>query len=485
MAAGASSLDEELCCSICSDFFKDPVVLKCSHSFCGVCLQNCCKGSSSRECPLCRTRFPEEDPPVNIVLRNVVQSFLKQRNEERVAEKSDTPEKTAFRCELHGQKLLLFCEDDHELLCVVCQTAKKHRNHQLCPVEEAAQDKKGDLRASLIPLKEKLDKFTNVKQECEKTVKHIKSQSQQTEKRIKEEFEKLHQFLRKEEEARLDVLRKEEVQKSQRMKKKIENISKQVSILSEKIRDIEKAMEAGDISFLKMMKDNKDKPQCSLQDPELPSGALIDVAKHLGSLNFRVWEKMLEIVQYTPVTLDPNTADRWLSVSDDLTSVTHSGVYQQLPDNPERFFPCACVLGSEGFKSGKHSWEVKVGNKTAWDVGVVAKSVSRKGVITCKPKDGFWVVSLRNGEEYEAWTSEPTRLRLKRKPQRVRVQLDYDRGEVSFFNPTDISLIYTFKDTFTGTLYPFFSPCLIEDGSNAGALKICPVLVSVTMMSSQ
>ncbi|XP_023680799.2 E3 ubiquitin-protein ligase TRIM35-like [Paramormyrops kingsleyae] len=479
MAAEASSLDNDLCCAICSDFFKDPLVLKCSHSFCRDCLQNFWKGSDSRQCPLCRSRFSGEDPPVNIVLRNVVQSYLQQRNEKRVAEKS------ASRCRLHGENLSFFCEDDQELLCVVCQTARKHRNHQLCPVEEAAEDKKVELRTLLIPLKENLEKFTKVKQEFEETAKHMKSQSQQTEKRIKEEFEELHQFLRDEEEARLTVLREEDMQKSERLKQKIENISKQVSTLSEKIQDIETAMGAEDISFLKTTKDNKDKVQCSLQVPELPSGALIDVAKYLGSLKFRVWEKMLEIVQYTPVTLDPNTADRWLSVSDDLTSVRHTGIYQQLPDSPERFFPCACVLGSEGFNSGKRSWEVEVGNKTEWDVGVVAESANRKGVITCRPKNGFWVVSLRNGKEYEAWTTQPTRLRLTRKPRRIRVQLDYDRGEVSFLNPAGMSLIYTFKDTFTGTLFPFFSPCLIEDGSNAGSLKICPGKVSVILVSSQ
>ncbi|XP_072559356.1 zinc-binding protein A33-like [Paramormyrops kingsleyae] len=482
MAAAASFLEEELCCAVCSDFFKDPVVLKCSHSFCQVCLQKFWKENSSRKCPLCRRKSSGEDPPVNIVLRNIVESYLQQRSVRKVAEKSEAPEKSESRCSLHGEKLLLYCVEDQEPICVVCQTARKHRDHQICPLEEAVEDKKEDLRASLIPLKEKLEKFTKLKQEFEQTAKHIKSQSQQTEKRIKEEFEELHQFLREEEEARLDILRVEEKEKSERMKEKIENISKQVSTLSEKIRDIEKAMGAEDISFLKTVKDTKEKVQCSLQDPKLTSGALIDVAKHLGSLKFSVWEKMLGTVQYTPVTLDPNTAAPWLSVSDDLTSVRDTGVKQQLPDNPERFSYCVNVLGSEGFNSGKHSWEVEVGDTPKWDVGVAAESVNRKGGITCCPEEGFWVVFLRNGDMYEACDSSVTRLRLKRKPQRIRVQLDYDRGEVSFFNPTDMSLIYTFKGTFTGRLFPFFSPCVNDDGSNPGSLKICPVMVSVTVM---
>ncbi|KAJ8248111.1 hypothetical protein GJAV_G00238420, partial [Gymnothorax javanicus] len=226
----------------------------------------------------------------------------------------------------------------------------------------------------------------------------------------------------------------------------------------------------------------RERAQCSLQDPELPSGALIDVAKHLGNLKFRVWEKMLEMVQYTPVTLDPNTARVHLSLSDDLTTVRQTGIMQKCPDNPERFNPCVCVLGSEGFTSGKHSWEVKVGNKPAWEVGVMKESSIRKGIITPIPKGGFWVLRLLSGENYSA--PGVTDLKLERKPQSIRVQLDYGRGEVSFFNSSDMSIIYTFKDTFTERVFPYFCPGVNNDG-NEGPLQICPLKISVTVMSSQ
>ncbi|XP_072559806.1 E3 ubiquitin-protein ligase TRIM35-like isoform X2 [Paramormyrops kingsleyae] len=388
-------------------------------------------------------------------------------------------------CGLHGEKLLIFCEDDQECICVVCQTSKGHRNHHFRPVEEAAQDMKEELRTALNILNEKLEKIITFKEEYEKTAKHLKSQFQQTEKRIKEEFEKLHGFLREEEEARLAILRVEEKEKSRRMKEKIENISKHVSTLSEKIRDTETTMKSGDIFFLKRYKDLKARAQCSLQDPELASGELIDMAKHLGSLKFRVWEKMLGTVQYTPVTLDPNTASPWLSVSDDLTSVRNTAMKQQLPNNPERLVSYPDLLGSEGFTSGQHSWEVEVGDKPEWTVGVAKESVNRKGGVKYSPDDGFWVLYLRNSNKYKACTSPPTHLRLERRPQRIRVQLDYDRGEVSFSNPADMSLIYTFKGTFTGSLFPYFYLGPNVDGSNPGALQICPVKVSLTVTSSQ
>nr|XP_015204511.1 PREDICTED: vespryn-like [Lepisosteus oculatus] len=163
-------------------------------------------------------------------------------------------------------------------------------------------------------------------------------------------------------------------------------------------------MGAEDISFLLNYKDTKVKAQCTLQDSEGVSGALINVDKHLGSLKYRVWEKMLGIVQYTPVTLDPNTAGPRLSLSEDLTSVTYTAQRQQLPNNPERFDPWQCVLGSEGFTSGKHCWDVEVGDSIYWILSVAKKSINRKGSITLIPEGGLWAIGLWK-DVYSALTS--------------------------------------------------------------------------------
>ncbi|XP_035261848.1 zinc-binding protein A33-like [Anguilla anguilla] len=401
--------------------------------------------------------------------------YFKQKTETQIADMSDT------HCSLHGEKLLLFCEHDKEPLCLVCQTSKKHKNHSVCPVEEAALDLKEELKPALNLIKEKLKRFTEVEQEWKEKAEHTRNQAQHTERQIKAEFEKLHQFLREEEEARQAALREEEEQKSRIMKEKIENITGHISTLTDKITAIEKAMDTEDTSFLQSYKNIKERAQCTLQDPELLSGALIDVAKHLGNLKFRVWEKMQEMVQYTPVVLDPNTVHTHLSLSDDLTTVRHTDTDQKYPDNPERFNSCGSVLGSAGFTSGKHSWEVKVGNKLEWTIGVVKESISRKGVMTASPEKGFWVLLLRNGDKYRA--SGAGVLTLKKKPQSIRVQLDYDKGKVSFFDSSDTSLIYTFKDTFTERVFPYFCPCLKED-KNEGPLQICPVKISVKVTSN-
>ncbi|CDQ86539.1 unnamed protein product [Oncorhynchus mykiss] len=309
----------------------------------------------------------------------------------------------------------------------------------------------------------------------------LQSQAQHTEKQIKKEFEKLHQFLREEEEARIAALKEEEKQKSQKMKEKIDQMNREISSLSDTIRAIEEELKDEDISFLQNFKTMKGRAQCTMPDPQLVSGGLIDVAKHLGNLKFRVWEKMKEIIKHTPVILDPNTASSWLCLSDDLTSVINTGPKQQLPDNPERFMKYADILGSKGFSSGKHSWEVEVGDHPGWNLGVAKESTDRKGEVSSSPKNGIWAIRLRSGKYTNG---KGKTLLLKKKPQRIRVQLDYDQGEVFFYDSIDMTLIYTHKDTFTETLYPYFHIRSAGDAKST-VVQICQSEVCLTVMSSQ
>ncbi|KAG9329189.1 hypothetical protein JZ751_007262, partial [Albula glossodonta] len=243
MASSSSLLEEELSCPVCSEIFRDPVILKCSHNFCKVCLQQFWEQKGSRECPVCRRKSSMDEPPLNLALRNTCEAFLKERNQ-------GTTTGSEELCSLHSEKLKLFCLDDQIPVCIVCQTSKKHKTHELQPVQEAAENYKEKLRTALVPLQEKLKAFNGVKLICDQTAEHIKSQAQHTERYIKREFEKLQQFLKDEEAARIAALREEEERKSQMMKKKIKKMTEEISSLSERIRAIERELGAEDVSFL-------------------------------------------------------------------------------------------------------------------------------------------------------------------------------------------------------------------------------------------
>uniref|UniRef100_A0A8C2D5A7 Uncharacterized protein n=1 Tax=Cyprinus carpio TaxID=7962 RepID=A0A8C2D5A7_CYPCA len=444
---------KELSCPVCHEIFKAPVELSCSHNVCKECLQQLWRTKGTRECPVCG-RTSSKNPSCNLVLKTLCKSFLKERNEKRSA--------GSEICSLHGEKLKLVCLENKQPACSVCRDTQKYAIHQTFrPIKKDVPAYKEELNTALKSLQEKLKHGENLKREFEKTFQLIKSQAEYTEHQIKEQFKKLRQFLRDEEASTIIALREEEDQKKQKMKQKLEDVNRHISALSHTIKDLEETMKANDVCFLKKFPATMERIQISQPDPQMPSGVLIYMPRYLGNLQYRVWKKMLNSVQKTPVILDPITAHPRLVLSHDLTRVKYIWNEQPFPDNQERFDICECVLGSEGFNSGMHFWEVEVKESECWSLGVTTELNQRKG-------RGFFMTDVWC-VKYDPYRLLGSGFPIEEHIVRVRVDLDYDGGTVSFSDPITNTHLHTFTTTFTDVIFPFF--CNLDE---VKCLKILP-----------
>nr|QZI95753.1 tripartite motif containing 35 [Anas platyrhynchos] len=470
-SSSASTLKEELLCPICYEPFREAVTLCCGHNF--------CKGCVSRSwehqyhlCPVCKEPASPDDLHVNHTLSNLVEMILKEEGQRRG--------RPAALCTVHHEEAKLFCLDDKELACFSCQSSKQHEGHKMRPVQETAADFRAKLKNMETSLRDKVKDFGTVHRSYESISKHNQVEAVRLEEQIKKEFEKLHEFLRDEEKALLAQLQEETRRKQDLVEGKIKQLSDESRALLNEACQLQDDLKEDDYTFLMTHKNRKRRIACTVEEPEaVASGMLIDTAKYLGSLQYNVWKKMLDNITVVPFSFDPNSAAGWLSVSEDLSSVTNGG-YKLLTENPERFTSAPCILGSRGFSAGFHSWEVDLGGITNWRVGVARPRGRTPWNFHHDARSGFWYLYRlpTDGETCRASNAARSEATLG-ELGRLRVELDCDEGELSFYDADRRSHIYTFHEKFGGTVFPYFYMGATPVGALPRALRICPVRVRI------
>uniref|UniRef100_A0A3B3QRZ3 B30.2/SPRY domain-containing protein n=1 Tax=Paramormyrops kingsleyae TaxID=1676925 RepID=A0A3B3QRZ3_9TELE len=191
------------------------------------------------------------------------------------------------------------------------------------------------------------------------------------------------------------------------------------------------------------------------------------------------------LVNLDDVTLDEKTAHPKLRVAEDGKSAgwvekdkTADGKNkpkeQSIDINSKRFDDQQCVLAKEGFTSGRHYWQVEFGKQASWQVGVGKETKDKQEILTSVK--GYWILNSSSDTSLSASTAPPTILPTDLKPERVGVYLDYEEGQISFYNVDHRCHIYTFKDEFTVKLFPLF-------GTKKGCFKIFTSLPSTTIRS--
>lgn len=414
-----SSLKDELTCAICYDLFTEPVMLGCMHHFCKACIVTFWRGVRGPvSCPQCRHEFPSKHFQTNYLVAGVVER-VKATSTEGYVTKLQKQMKDSLR--------------DHHT---------------------------------------KRDDFLNMIQRDEEKIGCIQRFCAELQRKVQGEFQLLHQMIQDEEASVLEQLKREETELLSQLGTHLQQLREAVREAEESMGVLQRTMDSMEHSIV------VEAPEMNLRssvgkEPNVNFNLI--VSKYTGPLQYIVWKKMAKLLKPAPapLTFDPETAHPNLILSRDRQSVAECNEKLSPRSHPKRFDQCVNVLAAQGFACGSHYWEVEVGRKTKWDLGVALGSVNRKTRVKLCPENGYWTLRLRNGNEYWAGTRPWTPLRLHSAPCRVGVFLNYEEGRVSFYNAEDMMLLFTFFGSFSGKVFPFFSTCFNDGGRNAEPMRLC------------
>ncbi|XP_068127095.1 E3 ubiquitin/ISG15 ligase TRIM25-like [Hyperolius riggenbachi] len=502
----SADLSEELECPVCLAIYTDPVTLRCGHNFCRVCIDRVLdsqEGSAGYSCPECRKRFKERPGlQTNIALRNIAERFLPTQPDQeasgvhctycvdspvpavmsclhcdaslcdkhlRVHSKAPehvlcapTTSPETRRCSVHKKILEYYCTEDASCVCVSCYVIGGHVGHKMMSLDEAFKEKKMKLRNDL-------QKMMAETEEAEKRVQSLKASRSiadaETE-RVTALFRDLGRQLKDLEERVLsdiprqvqgydDGIRRMEIKKEK---------------LSRKMRHIEELCNMTDPLTLLQESDTGD--LCDTEDrhdKQLHNGGDLDMAGISHTLHTGLADIMFGVtggvpVQPANILLDLKTVGDSLYISFDRKTASYSAGHT-LPRAPGRFLAEPQVMSIQSFSSGRHYWEVDVGRSNGWKVGMCYPSISRRGNKSvmgwnnkswCLCKEWGNQCSVRHDNKY-IWLPDGI------PSDRVRIYLDYEAGQISFYALCDpIRHLHTFTATFVEPLHAVLCPFCVN-----------------------
>ncbi|XP_049338572.1 zinc finger protein RFP-like isoform X5 [Astyanax mexicanus] len=392
-----------------------------------------------------------------------------------------------YICQNHERPLELFCRDDQTCVCRFC-TETDHKTHSTVPVEQESGEKKTQLGKTQADVQQMIQDRMKKIEEINHSVDLNKKNTEKEKADSVEVFRALVRCIERSQAELLEVMEEEQKAAERQAEELIKELEQEITELKRRDTELEQISHTEDHLHLLQVYPSlcRPPPTKTWTDVRINTHLRVEtLRKALSQLQEALSEemeklseiKLKRIQQYAvDVTLDPDTAHPDLILSDDGKQVKHGNIRQNLPDSPQRFNLVPCVLGKEGFSSGRFYYEVQVRGKSNWDLGVIRESFNRKGKIAITPEDGYWSVVLRNESEYTARDSPPVLLSLNQVLQKVGVFVDYEEGLVSFYDVETSSHIYSFTgQSFTEKIYPYFSPSLNDGGKNSAPLIITPV----------
>ncbi|TKS93025.1 E3 ubiquitin-protein ligase TRIM39 [Collichthys lucidus] len=493
---GSFLSDEQFLCSICLDVFTNPSSTPCGHSFCMGCISRYWDGSKVCQCPLCNKTFQKRpDLQINRTLREITEQFRSMKGGDVVGRdkregrgggggggvgggghrgipdnvfdelKKRLPRSlpkaaVTLTCEAQVKKAILtktckqltriYCLTDRECICPECVTVD-HQGHQTVTIEDAWIETKAQLTVSGQEIQEMIRQRIRKMEEIKMSVTQLELAVERETASSVCLFSELASAIERSQVELMEVMDRSRRAAEQQADAMIRQLELEVEELRRRESTIAELVQSDDhIHCVKSFP-----IPSSLPPTKDWSG--VSVNSNLGTGN--IYRSLAAQVERFQETLK-NIAETGFPAP-----VQEPSPVQTQPSEVWRSTP----TGS------RQSRKVEVGGKTDWDLGVARQSINRKGKIEITPSNGYWFLSLRDKNKYAFRTEPSTDVHLNLRPHKIGIFVDFEKGQVSFYNVDAKIHIYTFNDTFNECIYPFFSPCTNKSGKNEGPLTISPV----------
>ncbi|XP_036898845.1 tripartite motif-containing protein 64-like [Sturnira hondurensis] len=438
----SSALQNDLTCSVCMNYFLDPVTIDCGHSFCRLCLYLCWEEAQTpRRCPECRGVSEKPDFKTNIALRNLAsiareaRAHYINRSEEQVC--------------VAPKEAKGLCRDEKDMLSALCSESPEHAAHSHSPIQWSAEEYRGKLLKRMNSLWNMTQEMkNNLKQEASKT-QSLKDYMAIRRVMIKAEYQKMHLFLHEEEQLHLNIMEREAKEMFQQLKESERRMTQQKESLKGMLRELTDMCHKPNVELLQDLGNILERSE-SVQmqkpqpvNPEVTSWRVTGIQDMLK--NFRVDN-----------VLSAETISLCISLPNGVSAM-FGGDRDSASREPQRVQSFA-VWGTHTFISGRHYWEVDMPNCSMWILGVCKDSLMSDTHLIVDCEEASLLYSLKVNDHYCLSTKCPSLIQYVKRPLgKIGVFLDYDNATVSFYDAENGSLISSLVSSspFSSPLKPF------------------------------
>ncbi|XP_050958981.1 tripartite motif-containing protein 16-like [Labeo rohita] len=441
-------------------------------------------GSGDVECDICTGRKHKAVKSCLVCLESYCQTHFERHEEFRSGKRHKVTDATGrlqqMICHQHDKLLEVFCRTDQQCVCMLC-AMDEHKNHETVSTAAERAEKEKHLKKMQSKLQQRIQQSQKDLEQLREVVESHKRSAQTA---VEDSERIFTELIRSIERSRSEVtqrIRDQEKAAVSRAEEQMERLEQEIDDLKRRNTELEQLSHTDDhIQFLQSLQSFSAPPESTENISVSFLFSFDAVRESVSQLRHKLEdfckEEMKKIsvthsnivprtredfLQYSyQFTLDPDTVNKHLCLSEENRVVTYTDIQQPYPDHPDRFDFDHQVLCRESV-CGRCYWEVEWSGSEGVDISVSYKSISRKGSgdecvfgfnnrswrLSCSPSSfSFW----HNNKE--------TKILVPSSCSRIGVYVDHRAGTLSFYSVSDtMNLIHTVQTTFTQPLYPGFN----------------------------